>query len=403
MPEAATAPIGSIPHAALTDPYPYYENLRASGRVHRLNTPIGLEAWFVPHYEDARPLLIDPRFSKAAHHSDVVHEDGQKAESSFADNMVSTDPPEHTRLRKLVQKAFTRRRIELLRPRVEQFTEDLLDRMERAGEAELMEDFSYPLPMMVIGELLGIPVEDLADLRHKSVFWFLEEDYAGNPVDHFRARQAAIGEYVRGLIEHRRSHPGDDLVQGLIEARDGENRLSEKELVATVMLLIFAGFLTTVNLITNGMYALVRNPDQQAKLVAQPDLIGSAVEEFLRYDSSLSLIEGHAKEDIEVGGTVIPADSLIIVPVHSVNRDPQAFPDPHRLDITRNPNPHLAFSHGVHHCLGAPLARLEAQVAITALLRRFPDMTLACDPGEVRWHRDFFQRSLHALPLRLKP
>ncbi|MFI6909468.1 cytochrome P450 [Nonomuraea sp. NPDC050394] len=402
MPEV-TVPIGGIPHSALTDPYPFYELLRAQGRVHHLDTPIGLKAWFVPHYEDARPLLSDPRFSKAAHHSDVVMEDGRKAESSFADNMVSTDPPEHTRLRKLVQKAFTRRRIELLRPQVERFTDELLDKMEKAGEVELMEDFSFPLPMMVIGELLGLPPEDLADLREKSIFWFMEEEFTGSPVDVFRARQASIGAYVRDLIEHRRGTPGDDLIQGLIEARDGENQLSERELVATVMLLIFAGFLTTVNLITNGMHALVRNPGQQALLAARPDLIGSAVEEFLRYDSSLALIEGHAKEDIEIAGTVIPADALIIVPVHSVNRDPEAFPDPHRLDITRNPNPHLAFSHGVHHCLGAPLARLEAQVAITALLRRFPNMTLACDPAEVRWHRDFFQRSLHALPLRLTP
>ncbi|MFE0152445.1 cytochrome P450 [Nonomuraea sp. NPDC059007] len=402
MPEV-TVPIGGIPHSALTDPYPFYELLRTQGRVHHLDTPIGLKAWFVPHYEDARPLLGDPRFSKAVHHSDVVREDGQKAESSFADNMVSTDPPEHTRLRKLVQKAFTRRRIELLRPQVERFTGELLDKMETAGEVELMEDFSFPLPMMVIGELLGLPPNDLADLREKSIFWFMEEEFTGSPVDVFRARQAGIGAYVRDLIERRRGTPSDDLIQGLIEARDGENRLSERELVATVMLLIFAGFLTTVNLITNGMYALVRNPGQQALLAAQPDLIGSAVEEFLRYDSSLAVIEGHATEDIEIAGTLIPAHSLIIVPVHSVNRDPQAFPDPHRLDITRNPNPHLAFSHGVHHCLGAPLARLEAQVAITALLRRFPNMTLACDPGEVRWHRDFFQRSLHALPLRLNP
>ncbi|MEV4898586.1 cytochrome P450 [Nonomuraea sp. NPDC055795] len=402
MPEA-TVPVGGIPHSALTDPYPFYELLRARGRVHHLNTPIGLKAWFVPHYADARPLLGDPRFSKAVHHSDVVKEDGQKAESSFADNMVSTDPPEHTRLRKLVQKAFTRRRIELLRPQVERFTGELLDQMEKAGEVELMEDFSFPLPMMVIGELLGLPSEDLADLREKSIFWFMEEEFTGSPVDVFRARQAGIGAYVRDLIERRRGAPSDDLIQGLIEARDGENRLSERELVATVMLLIFAGFLTTVNLITNGMYALVRNPGQQALLAARPDLIGSAVEEFLRYDSSLALIEGHATQDIEIAGTVIPADSLIIVPVHSVNRDPAAFPDPHRLDITRNPNPHLAFSHGVHHCLGAPLARLEAQVAIPALLRRFPNLTLACDPGEVRWHRDFFQRSLHALPLRLNP
>ncbi|MFI6390004.1 cytochrome P450 [Nonomuraea sp. NPDC050540] len=402
MPEV-TVPIGGIPHSALTDPYPFYELLRAQGRVHHLDTPIGLKAWFVPHYADARPLLNDPRFSKATHHSDVVKEDGQKAESSFADNMVSTDPPEHTRLRKLVQKAFTRRRVELLRPQVERFAGELLDQMEKAGEVELMEDFSFPLPMMVIGELLGLPPEDLADLREKSIFWFMEEEFTGSPVDVFRARQAGIGAYVRDLIERRRGAPGDDLIQGLIEARDGENRLSERELVATVMLLIFAGFLTTVNLITNGMYALVRNPGQQALLAARPDLIGSAVEEFLRYDSSLALIEGHATQDIEIAGTLIPAGSLIIVPVHSANRDPAAFPDPHRLDITRDPNPHLAFSHGVHHCLGAPLARLEAQVAITALLRRFPNLTLACDPGEVRWHRDFFQRSLHALPLRLNP
>ncbi|MER5648152.1 cytochrome P450 [Streptosporangium sp. NPDC002524] len=398
-----TLPLSGIPDSALTDPYPFYERLRAAGRVHRMQTPIGLEAWFVPHYEDARALLVDPRFSKAVHHSDGPSAGDRKRESSFANNMVSTDPPEHTRLRKLVQKAFTHRRTELLRPRVQEFTDRLLDKLEKEGRADLMEDFAFPLPMMVIGELLGLPPEDLADLREKTVFFFLEESYEGNPVQRFREKQASIGEYVRKLIEYKRTHPGDDLVHGLIEARDGENRLSEKELVATVMLLIFAGFLTTVNLITNGLHALLVNRDQLALLAARPELINSAIEEFLRYESSLALIEGHATEDIEIGDTTIPSGSLIIVSVHSVNRDPAAFPDPNRLDITRNPNPHLAFSHGLHHCLGAPLARLEAQVAINAVLKRFPGLTLDCAPEDVTWHRDFFSRSLHALPVRLAP
>lgn len=394
-------PPSDIPDSALIDPYPFYQRLRAAGRVHRMQTPIGLEAWFVTHYEDARRLLTDPRFSKAVHHSDGPAAGDRKRESSFANNMVSTDPPEHTRLRKLVQKAFTHRRTELLRPRVQEFTDRLLDKLEKEGKADLMEDFAFPLPMMVIGELLGLPEEDLADLRDKTVFFFLEETYEGNPVQRFREKQAAIGEYVRKLIEHKRTTTGDDLVHGLIEARDGENRLSEKELVATVMLLIFAGFLTTVNLVTNGLHALLANRDQFDLLVARPELINSAIEEFLRYESSLGLIEGHATEDIKVGETTIPAGSLIIVSVHSVNHDPAAFPDPDRLDITRNPNPHLAFSHGLHHCLGAPLARLEAQVAIGSVLKRFPDLTLDCAPEDVAWHRDFFSRSLHALPVRL--
>lgn len=347
-------PPSDIPDSALIDPYPFYRRLRAAGRVHRMQTPIGLEAWFVTHYEDARTLLVDPRFSKAVHHSDGSAAGDRKRESSFANNMVSTDPPEHTRLRKLVQKAFTHRRTELLRPRVQEFTDQLLDKLEKEGKADLMEDFAFPLPMMVIGELLRLPDEDLAGLREKTVFFFLEESYEGNPVQRFREKQAGIGEYVRKLIEHKRATTGDDLVHGLIEARDGENRLSEKELVATVMLLIFAGFLTTVNLITNGLHALLVNRDQFDLLAAWPELINSAIEEFLRYESSLGLIEGHATEDIKVGETTIPAGSLIIVSVHSVNHDPAAFPDPERLDITRNPNPHLAFSHGLHHCLGAP-------------------------------------------------
>lgn len=395
-----TLPLDGIPDEALTDPYPFYERLRAAGRVHHLQTPIGLKAWFVPHYGDARPLLLDPRFSKAVHHSDHGHEGGER-ESSFANNMVSTDPPEHTRLRKLVQKAFTHRRTELLRPRVQEFTDRILDEIERKGRADLMEDFAFPLPMMVIGELLGLPDEDLPYLREQTVFFFLEESYEGSPVQRFRERQAALGEYVRKLIERKRTTSGDDLIHGLIEARDGENRLSEKELVATVMLLIFAGFLTTVNLITNGLHALLVNRDQFDLLAGRPELIDPAVEEFLRYESSLGLIEGHATDDIEIGGTVIPAGSLIIVPVHSVNRDPAVFPDPDRLDITRDPNPHLAFSHGAHHCLGAPLARLEAQVAIGTVLKRFPRLTLDCAPEDVRWHRDFFSRSLCALPVRL--
>ncbi|MDF5758309.1 cytochrome P450 [Spongiactinospora sp. TRM90649] len=389
-----------FPLSALTDPYPFYEELRARGRLHRIITPLGREAWFVPHHADACSVLSDPGFSKARHHADTVSADGRKAESALADNMVSTDPPEHTRLRRLVQAAFTRRQIERLRPRIQEIADDLLDDIGRKPRAELIRDYALPLPMLVIAELLGLPRDDLGVLMEHAVF-LREIQPSGDLVTRFREQQAELGDYARRVIERKRVEPGDDLIQALIEARDGANRLSERELVTTVMLFIFAGFLTTANLIGNGAHELLVNPEQRDLLRARPELTGTAVEEFLRFQSSISVVEGHAKADIPVAEQVIPAGSLIFLPVHSLNRDPAIFVDPDRLDITRTPNPHLAFSHGVHYCLGAHLARVEGQVALDSLFRRFPGMVLDCEPGEVGWCPSFFIRSIRELPVRL--
>ncbi|PZG31243.1 cytochrome P450 [Spongiactinospora gelatinilytica] len=397
----------TFPLAALADPYPFYRELRQAGRLHHVVIPYGRAALFVTGHADACTVLNDPGFSKA-HKQSEKRAGGGEGESAFADNMVGTDPPEHTRLRRLAQAAFTRRKMENLRSRIAFHTGNLLDAMERAGRADIMADLALPLSTRMISDLLGLsPADDgilhdhAAALRLDHAVMLEERPDPAAMVSRFRREQAVLGDYSRRVIAEKRETSGDDLVHDLIAARDGDNRLSERELVATVMLLITAGYITSANVIANGVHALLANPDQLDLLRRRPDLIQSAVEEFLRYEGSISVVEGHAATDIDLGGEVIPTGSLIFLPIHSVNRDPAVFQDPDRFDITRFPNPHLAFSRGVHYCLGAHLARMEAEVSVLALIERFPGLALDHDrPGEL-WMHHFFIRTLKTLPVRL--
>ncbi|RKT55612.1 cytochrome P450 family protein [Saccharothrix australiensis] len=373
-------PLAESPVCA-ADPYPRLARLRELGPAVRVQTAFMGEVWLVTGYDLARELLADPRFSRRGPEENAVA-------------AVDSDPPDHTRIRKLVGKAFTHRRIQSLEPWLRALVDDMLDELPTTGVVDLLDRFAYPLPIAVISELLGAPAADRVDIRRRT-----EKILAGEVAENREEVYARTKEYVVGLIAAKRAEPGDDLMSALIAARDGDSRLSEPELVELGIALIAAGYATTTNLVGNGVHALLTHPDQLALLRARPELIEPAVEEFLRFESSFSAAGQIAREDVGVGDLTIRAGEVVLISFCGANRDPRRFPEPDRLDITRSPNPHLAFSHGIHHCLGAPLARLEARVAIDALVRRFPDLRLA---GPVRW-RENIMRGLHELPVALAP
>ncbi|MEU6300273.1 cytochrome P450 family protein [Streptomyces erythrochromogenes] len=374
--------------AFLADPFPLYRELREEGPVRRVVAAGGLDAWLVTRYEDGLAALSDSRLSSDVRDASdprlLAQLPGTERESMLS-NMLRSDPPDHTRLRRLVSKAFTARRVAEMRPRIQAVTDRLLDAIAPAGRADLVADLALPLPVTVIGELLGVPADDRLDFQRWTDRMIMRGAEPPDPAvvneawQHMRA-------YVTGLIRDKRAHPGDDLLSGLITARDEEQRLSEDELIAMVFLLLAAGYITTVNLIGGGIAMLLAQPDQLDLLRSEPELLGSAVEEFLRYDGPVNPgIARFAREDVEIAGTAIPRGATVLIASAIADRDPVRFPDPDRLDITRQDNAHLAFGHGVHYCLGAPLARLEGQIAIGTVLRRLPGLALAVAPDEIRW------------------
>jgi cytochrome P450 len=396
---------------ALLDPYPFYARLRDDTPVCRWRLPNGLETWQVTRYEDARLVLADRRFS---HAEEALRGAGVflGGDAAFGPSMMTSDPPDHTRLRRLVTRAFTPRRVEELRPRVQQIVDRLLDAMARGHEADLISAFAFPLPVTVICELLGVPPEDQDDLRawtRTMVIIPATEQERERLRDGAQALQQYLGRLVaRKQAAVRADLPDQaqpDLLSALITARDEGGRLSERELIGTMNLLLFAGHETTANLIGNGMLALFRHPDQLRMLRERPELLPSAIEEFLRYEGpSQRGTFRVAVEDVDVAGVTIPAGSVVMVMIGSADRDPRQFADPDRLDITRGGSDHVAFGHGIHYCLGAPLARMEGQVAFGTLLSRFPDLALACAPDEVRrGPRSIFVRGVVALPVRFTP
>lgn len=316
--------------------------------------------------------------------------------------MLRSDPPDHTRLRRLVSKAFTARRVAELRPRVQEITDGLLDAIVPAGKAELVEDFALPLPVTVISELLGVPVADRDDFQRWTDSMILQ---GPEPPDPARVDQAwrHMRSYLTGLLQDKRARPGDDLLSALIATRDEEHQLDEDELIAMAFLLLVAGYITTVNLIGSGIAALLAHPDQLQMLREDPGLLPGAIEEFLRYDGPVSPgIARFAREDVVIAGVAIPRGATVLVASAIADRDPAQFPDPDRLDITRQDNGHLAFGHGIHYCLGAPLARLEGQIAVGTVLRRLPHLSLAVPASELRW-RSGGLRGPEQLPVTFTP
>jgi cytochrome P450 len=315
-------------------------------------------------------------------------------------HMLSSDPPDHTRLRKLVSRAFTVRAIAGMRPRIEQIAAGLADRMaDGPAEVDLLDAFAFPLPMSVICDLLGVPDAEREPFRRWSNT-LLSSD--GEAVAR-TAAGTAMAEYLTALVAEKRARPADDMLSAIVAASEDADRLSADETVSMAFLLLVAGHETTVNLIGNGVLALLRRPDRLAELRADPELIPGAVEEFLRFDGPINLATfRHTTEPVEIGGVTIPPGEVVLVALASADRDPGHFPAADDLDLHRDAAGHLAFGFGLHHCLGAPLARLEGEVAFRTLLARFPHLALAVEPDQLSWRSSILMRGLTRLPVRLR-
>ncbi|GIF52183.1 cytochrome P450 [Asanoa ferruginea] len=371
------------------DPYPAFAKLREDSPVCPVTSP-RFDSFLITRFDDAKAALNDPRLSKDLYGPEqhFLRIFGPNSEA-INKNMLNSDPPEHSRLRRITSRAFAPRRIEALRPRVAEIVSELLDKVVPQGQADLMHDFAIPLPMMVISELLGIPTAD-----HDQVLaWtqvIRESGSSGRPPAEERAAvqeaQLQLHHYLADVIQAKRAQPpADDMISSLIEACDQDGQLSERELVSTTFLLLFAGHQTTADFIGNAMVALLTNPEQLDLLLRTPELLPSAVEELLRFDGPLPVASPRiATEDLEFRGVRIPAGSIVGVAINAANHDPEAFADADRLDLSRERGPHMGFGHGVHYCLGVTLARIEAQIGIGALLRRLPGLRLALPVEELR-------------------
>jgi pimeloyl-[acyl-carrier protein] synthase len=369
----------------LADPYPTYHRLRAEDPVHQ--SPLGF--WVLTRYDDVAAVLRDPRCVKEPLAALVAARFGVAVPPGVGLSMLDRDPPDHTRLRSLVSKAFTPRVVDGLRPRIQQIVDRLISRAEAAGSMDLIEEFAYPIPVNVICEMLGVPVEDHDQFKGWSLDIARGLDSILLPPDSEVPRRSgaarhAMADYFRRLIAERRASPRPDLLTALIAAEEAGEKLSEEELLATCILLLIAGHETTVNLIGNGTLALLRHPGELRRLRETPGLIVNAVEELLRYDGPVQRTARVPSIDITIGGRTIGKGEMMMPFIGAADRDPSQFPDPDRLDLARADNRHIAFGWGIHFCLGAPLARVEGQIAIDTLVRRLPKLELVSREPEYR-------------------
>ncbi|MBB1259879.1 cytochrome P450 [Streptomyces alkaliterrae] len=388
--------------AFVADPYPVYEELRRSGRVHWYETS---RQWLVPGYDDVRELLRDRRLGRSYLHRFSHEEFGRSApppeEEPFhtlnAHGLLDLEPPDHTRIRRLVSRAFTPRMVERLAPTVARMADELVGRLVEEGGGDLLTAVAEPLPVAVIAEMLGVPEADRPLLRPWSA------DICGmfelNPDRETAARAVRAAEefsaYLRELVALRRRQPGEDLVSALIAVHDGDGaRLGEQEMVSTCALLLNAGHEATVNSTVNGWWTLFRHPAELARLRAEPELLPSAVEELLRFDTPLQMFERWVLEEVTIGDTVLPRGAEVALLFGSANRDPARFAEPDRLDLGRADNPHISFGVGIHYCLGAPLARVELAASFRALLLRAPGLRLVSEP---QWRPGYVIRGLREL------
>jgi cytochrome P450 len=385
------------------DPYPVYKRLREEDPVHWSEA---LDAWVLTRYDDVVAVLKDLQFSaerRGARNRFVQQAEtaaGEYGPTARANTMLTSDPPEHTRLRLLVSKAFLPRAVERLRPHVQNIADEVLDAAPERGQLDILMDFAYPLPVIVIAELMGVPTEDRAQFKRWSddiVATLGGASATPQLIERAAKSGGEIVDYFRDVIADRRRKPKEDLVTVLVEAADEGDVLSEPQLLATCVTMLIAGNETTRNLIANGMLALLRNPSELDRLWNDPSLVGIAVEELLRYAGPVQCTSRVATEDIEVGGKTIEKGQLVFTMLAAANRDPAHFEDPERLDIGRRDNHHVAFGFGVHACLGQPLARLEAQVAFATLARRIRSPALASD--RLEWGPSFILRGLKSLPV----
>lgn len=415
MPETPE-PANALPEFDLFDPqfkanpHPVYAQLRRLAPVHRVRNRDGRPLWLVTRYEDTLKVLKDPRFVKnrwtvMSPEQRVHSPEFPPAVQFFDRNLLALDPPAHTRLRTLVNKAFTSRAIEKWRPPIQTLADALLDRVQGQGQMDLIEDYAFPLPMNVITRLLGIPAEDQALFRRWSTVLITHTGVLDSPTIALVVPVLeTLAAYLRQLFAAKRRHPQEDLTTQLVQVEEAGDTLSEDERIAMLMLLIVAGHETTVSLIGNGVLALLQYPDQLAQLQADPALITTALEELLRYDGPVETSTlRYAQEDVELGDITIPQGEPVLVVLTSANRDEGYFAQPDTLNITRTENRHLAFGHGIHFCLGAPLARLEGQIALGTLFRRLPTLRLAVDPTTLIWRRSLLIRGLSHFPVVFQP
>ncbi len=387
------------------NPYPFYARLRAEAPVYRMTLPTKESAWLVTRYDDVVAVLKDERFVKNAANAltpvQIANQRWFRKLFKSMHSMINQDPPDHTRLRALVGKAFTPRLIEQMRPRIQEITDQLLNKVQSRGRMDLIRDYALPLPTIIISEMLGVPAAD----RHWFHHWsnaVMSAAYSTWGLVKSVPNTMLFLRYIRGFIEKRRAEPHEDLVSALIAAEEAGASLTTSEMVAMIFLLLVAGHETTVNLIGNGMLALLEHPDQMEKLRSNPSLIKSAVEEILRYTNPVdTATERYARKDVTIAGVTIPRGDMVFAIIASANRDERQFANPDALDIAREPNRHLAFGLGSHFCLGAPLARLEGQIAIATLLDRVQDLRLAVAPDTLRWKRGLLLRGLESLPVAL--
>ena len=401
--------------SVLANPYPVFRELQDAEPVHQ-STILG--GWVLTRYANVKACLTDARLSSDRITPFVQHRAG-RADAGAARRdapaietlgrtlglwAVFTDPPKHTHLRALMNHAFTPRAVERLRPRIEEIVGELIGRVHARGRLDLIRDFAYPLPIAVIGDMLGVPATDRERLKEWSdeLATFVGSAVA-TPDKYERAAKslAKMHDYFLGLVVERRHRPRDDLLSALVAAEDRDDVLSEDEIVATSILLLFAGHETTTNLIGNGMLALLRAPRELARLRDDPALAESAVEEMLRYDGPSGVMTRIAAEDVSIDGVKIARGDRLFLMINAANRDPRQFDDPDRLDVAREPNRHVAFGAGIHFCVGAPLARLEAQIAVPALLGALPDLALGS--AQLDWLDSLVFRGVRSMPATFRP
>jgi cytochrome P450 len=386
----------------LQDPHPIYAKLRSAAPVSQLQLMMSdSTGWLVTTYAEAREAFTHSALSRdqMAHVQDSWLE--ERVRTAMNAHMLNADPPDHTRLRRLVAKVFTMRRINSLEPRITEIADGLLDQIKADEPVNVIDAYAFPLPMQVICDLLGVPGDDRDDFREWSNI-VLAGAFAG-PEKMQTAAKAMIS-YIKRLLTDKRENPADDLLSDLVQVRDEGDALTEDELIAMVFLLLVAGHETTVNLIGNGLYQLMLHPDQLARLQADRSLVPSAVEEILRYEGPLRMaLPRFATEDFELGGQQIRKGDMVFISTLSANRDDEQFEEAETFDVGRERSPHVAFGHGLHFCLGAPLARLEGRIAFERLLDRFDGFAFATDPAELTWRPSGLLRGLQTLPVTVTP
>ncbi|WP_101382971.1 cytochrome P450 [Kitasatospora sp. GP30] len=377
------------------NPYQTFAALRSASPVQKVPGGRGRSSYLVTGYAEAREAFAEPRMSKDTAAFFAGKDTGRNLHPAVSQSMLATDPPQHTRLRSLVTKAFTPGAVARLRPYIASLTDELLDAWVPGERTDAIESLAIPLPVTVICQLLGVPDADRRAVRT----WSNELFAAGQP-ERIDSASHAVAGYMADLIADKRRTPDESLLNDLIRARDGEDRLSEDELVSLAVLLLVAGHETTTNLIGNGLLALLQTPNALHRLRDEPDLADTAVDELLRFDSPVSMATFRfTTEAISLGGTEIPAGSPVLIAPGAANRDPARFANPDRVNLDRDAKGHLAFGHGIHRCLGAPLARAEGGIAFQRIVARFPQLRLAVPSAELQWRHTRLMRGLETLPV----